>query len=317
MPVYIEASENATSGDGNTTGILSDTQREILNSYDRNSSNKALDNMLRRYINTHNAVYQGIIYLQSTYRGLAVFALILAFSFDLSGFVFSFAMAGDAAKTPEEKKTGGVAIRLPGHTSTGRTDRERWGVVKTAVPYRVLTGDFESEDGIFYYKTFKNGILSRWKVEDSNVYSRGIYIESTQNGGKTGTPLPDVEQELQFADTKALNAEGVAVYSSGRDGIYRDCGLRYKEGGLLRLEKNQAQANNGGAAGQAKKGEPYESVYLASVNEYLPIHIYDPRKGESLTMPARNLSRETIWGKVMVVALNEKKTCVAAVYILQ
>lgn len=64
--------------------------QDIMNTYDRNKSGKRLDDIVRRYIAGHNAVYEGIIYLQSPYRSLAIFALVLAYSFDLSGFVFGF-----------------------------------------------------------------------------------------------------------------------------------------------------------------------------------------------------------------------------------
>lgn len=312
MPVYVETSEST-----NATGILSNTQRNILSQYDRNRSNKALDDMLRRYITTHNAVYQGIIYLQSTYRELAIFALILAFSFDLSGFVFSFAMADHSSSNSAKGEAGGMGLQFLRRTNTRPTEHEGWGVVKTSIPYRVLTGDFESEDGIYYYKTFKNGILSKWRVEASNTYQSGIYMESIQDGGKTGTPLPDGEQELEFTGTKRVKTDGSIEYSSGQDGIYRDCELLYKEGGLFRLVKDQTQTGENDAAGQANNGEPSESVFLASVNEYLPVHVYDPSKGESLTLPARNLAKKSIQAQVLVAALNETKTCVAAVYILQ
>lgn len=66
--------------------VLSENQINILCNYDRDAASRALDDMIRRYIANHNAIYQGIIYLQSPYYQLAFFALLLAFSFDLAGF---------------------------------------------------------------------------------------------------------------------------------------------------------------------------------------------------------------------------------------
>lgn len=80
LPTFVTSSEDVSE--------ITESQQRILSGFDRTKSCANLDNATRRYINDHNALAQGTIYLTSPYRGLALFALVLAFFLDLSGFVF-------------------------------------------------------------------------------------------------------------------------------------------------------------------------------------------------------------------------------------
>lgn len=268
---------------------LSESQIHILQNYDRSKASMELDDMIRRYISTHNAIYQGIIYLQSPYRALAMFALILALSFDLSGFIFGFVAQGnsplqdDSLQNNIQKSRSG---ELPG---TDKNDQEEWSVIGGLNQYIVLTGDYERRDGTYYYKTFKDGKLYRWGVKDQEPYIQGIYIQGREQKTK-GEPLPLNGQKLVFAG----QADGP------RDGIYMDCRFAFDDGGLILIQR-----------------EPERRSFLASINEYVPVHSYSPDKGENRTIPAKKLSARYINAKVAVVSLNAKGTSVAAIYMIE
>lgn len=311
MPVYSESEETANG----TNRILSELQTGILLNYSRDNSSKELDEMIRRYISDHNAIYQGIIYLQSPYRSLAVFALILALSFDLSGFIFGFVAQG--ASSQKEKEVTSVvdgngqindlnvddkdqfawekaAAYNTKHNSestllTGENVQATWSVLKTLIQYIVLTGDYESIDGNYYYKTFRDGVLYHWAVKDTVSYAQGIYIKEEIDGEwSKGKALPENGQELLFS----RQAGGP------QDGIFMDCQLVFDEGSLILIGKEQQS-------------------FLTSIDEYVPVHNYNPRLGESRTVPAKQLAKKALNDQLVVVALNTKGTRVAAIYIVE
>ena len=282
MPVYSEAEGI----EDEFTRTLSESQIHILQNYDRSKASMELDDMIRRYISTHNAIYQGIIYLQSPYRALAMFALILALSFDLSGFIFGFVAQGNSPLQDDSLQNNIQKSRIGELPGTDKNDQEEWSVIGGLNQYIVLTGDYERRDGTYYYKTFKDGKLYRWGVKDQEPYIQGIYIQGREQKTK-GEPLPLNGQKLVFAG----QADGP------RDGIYMDCRFAFDDGGLILIQ-----------------GEPERRSFLASINEYVPIHSYSPDKGENRTIPAKKLSARYINAKVAVVSLNAKGTSVAAIY---
>ena len=105
MPIYMTAGTVVQEDHS-----LTDSQREMLQGYSRNESNSHLDDMIRLYIADHNALYQGLIYLGSPYNGLAWFSLILAFSFDLSGFIFGLVNQGEAEETESKEDKNGLGV---------------------------------------------------------------------------------------------------------------------------------------------------------------------------------------------------------------
>lgn len=273
MPVY--------SGGGE---LPAETQL-ILKSYDRNASGRALDELTRRYTSEHNEIYNGIIYLQSPYRALALFALVLALAFDLSGFVFGLAVLG---KKEENKKEDVVVLER----REEKADETEWSVIKTLKSYIVLTGDYESRDGNYYYNTFKDGEPYCWEAYDTEPYMQGIYIkEDIDNVRSKGTPLPESGQNLIF------------MHQTGgpEDGIYEECQLIFEEGGLILVQEGQEE----------------QKTFLGSIDEYTPVHIYIPDLGINRTIPAKKLAAKNFHAKTAVVALNDKGTSIAAIYMIE
>lgn len=278
MPVY-EVSEGTTEKEA---GALSEAQMNILRSYDRDRSCRHLDDIIRRYLTSHNAIYAGIIYLQSPYRSLAIFALILAFSFDIAGFVFGVVIQ------KEEQQETQKGDNEPVFTSSEHRQSE-WGILETLRYYRVLTGDYENKDEIYYYQVFDNGLLDRWDVQDEKPYKRGIYVSDGSDSNR-GVAVGG-EETLLFTEQP-----GGPV-----DGVYRNCRLIFDEGSLV-YERE--------ASG---KEEP-KRLFLANVDEHVPVHSYNYQKGENQTIPAKELD---IQADVAVAALNKKGTRIAAIYIIE
>lgn len=210
LPTYSVSGEQATI----TNGVLSDEQIAILSNYDRNKSNENLDDMIRRYIASRNAIYEGIIYLQSPYRSLAIFALILALSFDISGFIFGVVIQGENPQT--ERRT------------SGKSKQTEWGIVETYNQYMILTGDFDCKDGTYYYKVFKDGLLEQWAVQDKDPYMGDIYIQKREDTTK-GEMVDKKEQALLLLE----QPNGPA------DGIYTECQLFFDEGSLILVRQEQ------------------------------------------------------------------------------
>lgn len=324
MPAYGDSAEN----EEDTTAILTESQIGILRTYDRNESSKALDDMIRRYIASHNAIYEGIIYLQSPYRSLALFALILAFSFDLSGFIFGVIIQGKGSRIQ--------AVQSSVMSSGGKGKQAQWSILETLHSYIVLTGDFEHRDETYYYKVFRNGLLEEWLVQDETAYHKGIYLQDKEDP-KKGKAVSETEQALLFtgqtgkqmalpADRQMalpasvpneepvnentvqsvkepadpqMDSQDEEPLSGPADGIYVNCHLTYDDGGLILLREDGTLH------------------FVASINEYVPVHSYNPVKGESQTIPARQLAKIDIHAKLVVIALNVRGTMVSAIYIIE
>lgn len=307
MPVYRNEGRSMSENDASDTGggILTELQNSILEDYNRDSSCRELDDITRRYLSNHNAVYNGLIYLQSPYSSLAIFALILAFSFDLSGFIFGLIAQGDTdEKAPTKAKNKWSETVWPGligspvhnadreqqvHTPAAEEKQAEWSILKTLNPYIILTGDYELRDDTYYYKTFKDGLLYEWAVKDTAPYTLGIYIQATlKDTGSKGKPLPEEGKRLRFAQQE----------NGPTDGIYMDCRLVFHNGSLLLVQADQRS-------------------FLAGIDEYVPVHSYHPKRGESHTVPAEDLAKQELNAKIAVIALNDEGTRIAAIYAIE
>lgn len=282
---------------------ITETQQAILTGFDRTASCANLDNTTRRYINDHNALEQGTIYLTSPYRGLALFALMLAFFLDLSGFVFGVVDLNAAEPKGESSDTDAPRGDTPkvAEEAAGTAPNTKvqfndflWSTLETAHPYMVVTEQFRHEDGVYYYSAFENGIHKEWKVCDTHEYPEGIYVldKITAN---TGVRLKEYPQELIFANQFA----GV----DAQDGILLNGTLTYQEGGLLFKPDVSVSST-------------YQARYIASIDEYVPVHCYDPKRGESLTQPAMDLEKRPMKTRIVVIALNPKGTRIVAIYLI-
>ena len=286
LPAFIGSSADVSE--------LTATQQEKLTSFNRDTACNALDNVTRRYINDHNALEQGTIYLTSPYKDLALFALMLAFFLDLSGFVFGVVNLGKQPddsddKTQEEPEQ--ESKKLIQKDAEEEDTRAQWSVHPTAVPYIMVTERFRHEDGAYYYSAFENGVHTEWKVEDDKVYPEGIYIIDEKSHRK-GVLLQETAQELVF------------VHQSGKpqDGIYRDGELSYDDGSLIFTTVE--------ASGKSTK------QHLANVEDYVPVHCYDPKRGENITQPAIDLGKYPVKVSVAVLAQNPEHTRIEAVYLI-
>ena len=282
VPVFVDT--QSTDNEESVIG-LTDTQQEVLQSYNRVEASKILDDMIRLYIEDHNALYQGIIYLISPYRGLAVFSLILAVLFDLSGFILGFVEMGD--KEPED---GNMKNDVEKRTYREKHDKAPWSIIPTLNKYRILTGDFEKQDKIYSYQVFEDGLLQTWDTEklDDDDGAR-IYLQSMNDESKK--MMVSEEQPLLFAG----QLEGP------EDGIYFERSLKFNEGSLLLIKKENGIT---------------KETFLANLYEYVPVHNYNASRGECQTIPAQELSEDTGEIKTAVVALNDKGSRIAAIYMI-
>lgn len=60
-----------------------------------------------------------------------------------------------------------------------------------------------------------------------------------------------------------------------------------------------------------------EKKFIASIDDYVPVHSYHPGKGENQTLPAKELFKNMIQADIAVVALNAKGMRVSAVYVME
>lgn len=278
--------------------------------------------MIRRYISEHNAIYKGILYLESPYRSLAIFALALALAFDLSGFIFGFVAQGNDEGGDQKNQNGqddqdadgGNPAKADGLNAgsgnptdagsrntgekkkmkTGTSDKDmvhqtEWSILETLRTYIVLTGDYEYRDGNYVYTVFKDGVRCHWPVKGTAPYSQGIYIpEGIGDDWLRGTPIPASEQGLLLT----------AQTGGPQDGIYMNCQFTFDDGSLILVREDM-------------------KTFLANIDEYVPVHIYSPSQGENQTIPAKQLATEVINANIAIVALNSKGTRVAVIYIIE
>lgn len=299
LPTFVTSSADVSE--------ITESQQRILTGFDRTESCANLDNATRRYINDHNALEQGTIYLTSPYKGLALFALVLAFFLDLSGFVFGVVDLG----VIENKNDSGIS---------GNNDREtidvpkifksmkekvgenesQWSIRPTANSYKVVTGNFRCEDGVYYYGVFENGIHKEWEVVDDHVYHEGIYLVDNIAARK-GVALSEKHQDVVFSNQ--------GFEKMPQDGVYLNGTLSYHEGSLL----FKADVGEKSDESTESNASPY---YIANVEEYVPVHCYAPRRGENITQPAIDLAKFPMKVKVAVLALNPECTRIVAMYLI-
>lgn len=299
LPTFVTSSADVSE--------ITESQQRILTGFDRTKSCANLDNATRRYINDHNALEQGTIYLTSPYKGLALFALVLAFFLDLSGFVFGVVDLG----AKENKNDSGISdnndretIDVPKIFKSMKEkvgeNESQWSIRPTANSYKVVTGNFRCEDGVYYYGVFENGIHKEWKVVDDHAYHEGIYLVDNIAARK-GVALSEKHQDVVFSNQ--------GFEKMPQDGVYLNGTLSYHEGSLL------FEAEVGGKSDKSAENDasPY---YIANVEEYVPVHCYAPRRDENITQPAIDLAKFPMKVKVAVLALNPECTRIVAMYLI-
>lgn len=299
LPTFVTSSADVSE--------ITESQQRILTGFDRTKSCANLDNATRRYINDHNALEQGTIYLTSPYRGLALFALVLAFFLDLSGFVFGVVDLG-AKESKNDLRIGGNSnqetMDVPKIFKSMKEkvgeNESQWSIRPTANSYKVVTGNFRCEDGVYYYGVFENGIHKEWEVVDDHAYREGIYLVDNVAARK-GVALSEKHQDVIFSNQ--------GFEKMPQDGVYLNGTLSYHEGSLL------FEAEVGGKSHKSTESSasPY---YIANVEEYVPVHCYAPKRGENITQPAIDLAKFPMKVKVAVLALNPDCTRIVAMYLI-
>ena len=299
LPTFVTSSADVSE--------ITESQQRILTGFDRTKSCANLDNATRRYINDHNALEQGTIYLTSPYKGLALFALVLAFFLDLSGFVFGVVDLG----AKENKNDSGISDNNDRETidvskifksmkeKVGENESQ-WSIRPTANSYKVVTGNFRCEDGVYYYGVFENGIHKEWEVVDDRVSHEGIYLVDNIAARK-GVALSEEHQDVVFSNQ--------GFEKMPQDGVYLNGTLSYHEGSLL----FKADVGEESHKSTESNASPY---YIANVEEYVPVHCYAPKRGENITQPAIDLAKFPMKVKVAVLALNPECTRIVAMYLI-
>lgn len=259
----------------------SGTENRTLQRYSRADSADALDEVIRKYIVDHNAVQQGLIYLGSPYKGVAVFSLLLAFFLDIAAFVTGLVI-DIVEKRREEEDEENPKDSFAESQQQEETDQDSWEPPVGLNRYIYLNGDLHREKGKSCYRGIENG-LETWialdSIENTLEEKSGLYI-------RQGKALFSVKaQELAF-----INTEG-----GPRDGIYFDCILVYDEG-LLSIQA----------------GEKTELRNLATVEKDLTI--YQLSEDGCEVFPIKYLEKR-IW-RTAVIALTQRGTSIAAIYLL-
>ena len=299
LPTFVTSSADVSE--------ITESQQKILSGFDRTKSCANLDDATRRYINDHNALEQGTIYLTSPYRGLALFALILAFFLDLSGFVFGVVDLGAKESKNDSRIDGNSNQETMDVPKIFKSMKEKvgenesqWSIRPTANSYKVVTGNFRCEDGVYYYGVFENGIHKEWEVVDDRVYHEGIYLVDNIAARK-GVALSEKHQDVVFSNQ--------GFEKMPQDGVYLNGTLSYHEGSLL----FKADVGEKSDKSTESSASPY---YIANVEEYVPVHCYAPKRGENITQPAIDLAKFPMKVKVAVLALNPDCTRIVAMYLI-
>ena len=179
-------------------------------------------------------------------------------------------------------------------------NESQWSIRPTANSYKVVTGNFRCEDGVYYYGVFENGIHKEWEVVDDHAYHKGIYLVDNVAARK-GVALSEKHQDVIFSNQ--------GFEKMPQDGVYLNGTLSYHEGSLL------FEAEVGGKSDKSAENDasPY---YIANVEEYVPVHCYAPRRDENITQPAIDLAKFPMKVKVAVLALNPECTRIVAIYLI-
>ncbi|MDE5802547.1 MAG: hypothetical protein K2I22_06490 [Lachnospiraceae bacterium] len=270
--------------------------------YDKAEAEDKLDDMQRLYIAEHNAAHQAIIYLDSPYRGLAIFSIILAFLLDIAAFVTGLLIDvadrrreillqqnrerfGEGRRSVNEKIAEDCrkyALGAEFQYMYGDGKDVSYCPIVGLNHYLYLTGDYVRENEKNTYRAIEDGEEMEIDLLNTGLLS-GLYTESANEA----TPVLG-SQALAFFATE----------NGPKDGVYQNCSLRYDDNALLILEKSKPSA---------------KYHYLAAIDEEVPV--YQLSNGTCTVMEAHYLNGNK--GELVVIALNKKGSKVIAVYIMK
>lgn len=265
--------------------IKEDEEVEEWMRYDRTNVVSSLEDVQERYINEHNAAEQGIIYLRSPYSYLAIFALILAFFFDVAGFITGVFIEIEDKKKGKEKdaqvdeEPQEDNEKPEDEPKKNRKVKYKYPKVQLHNKYYILTGDFSHIGEDNNYVVFDFDIKTQSEPTKEAFLEQGVYLRDEEE--HLIKPEP---QEIQFAMEN--NEE--------KDGVYMDCKFHYNEGTLWFEDKRG------------------DKKYVTNVERNVMAYSL---KGDNLIKePVTKLDMEE--DGMVVLALNKKGTAVDAIYIV-
>ena len=269
LPVYTLTGSNAT-----------------LESFDRATSTRRLDNAIRNYLTDHNPAQQGLIYLYGRYRGIAVLSLFIAFLLDIATFVTGFIIdrADEADSDSKQENTRNytniisMAHMPPKKEPVWNMNQTlEWNAIPPLNRYTFLTGDYQYLDGTMTYKAIENGKVIEVEYSDTKLQT-GFYC---WKGSSIYQVFP---AEFRYKGTSG----------GPKDGVYEDAILRYEDQ-LLIIVQNA------------------EDKHLGTVDPYTPVYCLSKELCE--TFPAKDI--QNMQGSKIVVSLNQIGTRIIAIYVVK
>lgn len=268
LPVYTLTNSNAT-----------------LESFDRATSTRRLDNAIRNYLTEHNPAQQGLVYLYSPYRGIAIFSLFIAFLLDIAAFVTGF-IIDKADKTDSDSKQentgnygGGVGVAHTPPKKEPAWDMNQtlnWNAIPPLNRYTFLTGDHQYLDGTMTYKAIENGKVIEVEYPDTKLKAGFYYWK---------------DSSIYQVSPAEFRYKGLP--SGPSDGVYENAILRYEDQ-LLTIVQNT------------------EGKHLGTVDPYTPVYYLSKEVYESF--PAKEI--QNMQGSRIVISLNQTGTRIIAIYIV-
>jgi len=270
LPVYTLTNSNAT-----------------LKSFDRATSTRRLDNAIRNYLTDHNPAQQGLIYLYSHYRGIAIFSLFIAFLLDIAAFVTGFiidrADEGNYSDSEQENmgncgKNFSTVHALPKKGAVWNMNQTlNWNAIPPLNRYTFLTGDCQYLDGTMTYKAIENGNVIDVEYSDTKLQA-GLYYWK----GSSIYPVHPVE--FCYKGTSG----------GPKDGVYEEALLRYDDQ-LLFIAQNEIDK------------------HIGTVDPCIPV--YCLTKDSCKFYRANEI--QNMQGSKIVISLNQTGTRIIAIYVVK
>ena len=256
-----------------------------LESFDRATSTRKLDNAIRNYLTEHNPAQQGLVYLYSPYRGIAIFSLFVALLLDIAAFVTGFIIdrADEADSDSKQENTGnhggniGVVHTPPKKDPVWDMNQTlNWNAIPPLNRYTFLTGDHQYLDGAMTYKAIENGKVIEVEYPDTKLQT-GFYY------WKDSSIYQVKPAELHYKGTP----------DGPQDGVYENAILRYEDQLLIIVQNT-------------------EGKHLGTVDPYTPVYCLSKDAYESF--PAKEI--QNAQGSRTVISLNQIGTRIIAIYIV-
>lgn len=257
-----------------------------LESFNRAASTHRLDNAIRNYLTNHNPAQQGLVYLYSPYRSIAIFSLLIALLLDIASFVTGFII--DRA---DEANSGFNQVNArncngnidPAHTPPREEpfwDMDQtlnWNAIPPLNRYTFLTGDHQYLDGTMTYKAIENGKVIEVKYPDTNLQT-GFYY------WKDSSIYQIRPGELRYRGTPG----------GPEDGIYENAILLYEDQLFIIVQNT-------------------EGKHLGTVDPYTPVYYLSKNTYDSF--PAKEI--KNVQGSMIVISLNQTGTRIIAIYVIK